>query len=181
MHVRLSKLASPLKPEAIGTFTDGVLDVAHIDCPSARRQLPRPMMSATCLMVNYPVVLGWENADVVPVLRLSTIGSGLPPCSVRAHHGRIRTKSRDRLYGSSVGMAAERAAAARKEADKLACDAWNKRMLAFKGPAQPSPTLGDALNAGYGYLEVRCLGCDPPLIDPPAPETKEPSMPKSEA
>jgi hypothetical protein len=24
----------------------------------------------------------------------------------------------------------------------------------------PSPTLGDALNAGYLYLEVRCLGCD---------------------
>jgi len=23
-----------------------------------------------------------------------------------------------------------------------------------------SPTLGDALNAGYLYLEVRCLGCD---------------------
>ena len=55
------------------------------------------------------------------------------------------TKSRDRLYGSSVRMAAE----ARKAADKLACDAWNKRMLAFKGPAQPPPTLGDALNAGY--------------------------------
>ena len=33
-------------------------------------------------------------------------------------------------------------------------------MLAFRGPAQPSPTLGDALNGGYGYLEVRCLGCD---------------------
>ena len=31
--------------------------------------------------------------------------------------------------------------------------------LAFKGPAQ-SPTFGDALNAGYLYLEVRCLGCD---------------------
>jgi hypothetical protein len=31
---------------------------------------------------------------------------------------------------------------------------------AFKGPAQPSPTLGEAINAGYGYLEVRCLGCD---------------------
>ena len=27
-------------------------------------------------------------------------------------------------------------------------------------PAQPSPALGDALNAGYRYLEVRCLGCD---------------------
>ena len=33
-------------------------------------------------------------------------------------------------------------------------------MLGFQGPAQPSPTLGDALNAGYRYLEVRCLGCD---------------------
>jgi hypothetical protein len=33
-------------------------------------------------------------------------------------------------------------------------------MLGFKGPAQPSPSLGDALNEGYLYLEVRCLGCD---------------------
>jgi hypothetical protein len=33
-------------------------------------------------------------------------------------------------------------------------------MLGDKGPPQPSPTLGDARNAGYGYLEVRCFGCD---------------------
>jgi len=33
-------------------------------------------------------------------------------------------------------------------------------MLGYKGPAQPSPALGDALNAGYLYLEVRFLGCD---------------------
>jgi len=33
-------------------------------------------------------------------------------------------------------------------------------MLAFQGSAQPSPALGDALNAGYLYLEVKCLGCD---------------------
>jgi tetratricopeptide (TPR) repeat protein len=70
------------------------------------------------------------------------------------------TKSRDRLYGTAVRMAAQRAAEARREADKFACDAWTRRMLAFKGPAQPAPTLGDALNAGYVYLEVRCLGCD---------------------
>jgi len=50
------------------------------------------------------------------------------------------------------------AAEARKEADRLACGAWNQRMLCFQGPAQPSPTLGDALNAGYLYLEVKCLG-----------------------
>jgi hypothetical protein len=33
-------------------------------------------------------------------------------------------------------------------------------MLGFQGPAQPSPTLGDALNAGHRYPEVRCLGCN---------------------
>jgi hypothetical protein len=70
------------------------------------------------------------------------------------------TKSRERLYGSSIRAAAQKAAEARKTADALACDAWNKRMLGYRGPAQPSPTLGDALNAGYLYLEVRCLGCD---------------------
>jgi hypothetical protein len=70
------------------------------------------------------------------------------------------SKSRETLYGSSVRAAGERATEARKQADRLACEAWNKRMLGFQGPAQPSPTLGEALNAGYAYLEVRCLGCD---------------------
>jgi hypothetical protein len=72
----------------------------------------------------------------------------------------MTTKSRQSIYGASVRAAAERAKEARKEADRLASEAWNKRMLGFRGPAQPSPTLGDALNAGYLYLEVRCLGCD---------------------
>jgi hypothetical protein len=72
----------------------------------------------------------------------------------------MTTKSRQYLYGASVRASAERAKEARKVADRLACEAWTKRMLGFRGPAQPSPTLGDALNAGYGYLEVRCLGCD---------------------
>ncbi|RZN14431.1 hypothetical protein [Bradyrhizobium sp. Leo121] len=70
------------------------------------------------------------------------------------------TKSRESIFGASVRAAAEQAAEARKGADRLACEAWNKRMLAFQGPAQPSPALGDALNAGYTYLEVKCLGCE---------------------
>jgi hypothetical protein len=73
---------------------------------------------------------------------------------------RMGTKSRETIYGGSVRAAAERATEARKEADRLACEAWNKRMLGFQGPAQPSPTLGDAINAGFGYLEVKCLGCN---------------------
>ena len=65
------------------------------------------------------------------------------------------TKSRESIYGGSVRAASEQAAEARKTADRLACEAWNKRMLGFQGPAQPSPALGDALNAGYLYLEVK--------------------------
>lgn len=72
----------------------------------------------------------------------------------------MSTKSREYLYGMQIQMSAERAKEARKEADKLACVAWNHRMLGYKGPAQPSPTIGDAINAGFLYLEVRCLGCD---------------------
>lgn len=72
----------------------------------------------------------------------------------------MSTKSRDRLYGTSVRIAADRAREARIEADRLFCIAWTKRMLGFRGPAQPSPMLGDALNAGFRYLEVRCAGCE---------------------
>jgi hypothetical protein len=86
------------------------------------------------------------------------------------------TKSRDRMYGAEVRIFVRRAAAARKEADKLACEVWNKRMLGFRCPAQPAPTLGDALNAGYGFLEVRCLGCEtghrPPAEDDADPRAR---------
>jgi hypothetical protein len=69
-------------------------------------------------------------------------------------------KSRETIYGSTIRTSAERAVAARKEADRPACEVSNYRMLGYKGPAQPSPALGDVLNAGYLYLEVQCLDCD---------------------
>src|SRR5205814_6311912 len=62
--------------------------------------------------------------------------------------------------GGQVRASAERASEARKVADASAREAWNTRMLGFQGPAQPSPALGGALNAGYLYLEVKCLGCN---------------------
>jgi hypothetical protein len=84
----------------------------------------------------------------------------LPAAPTCGSDGRMSTKSRQYLYGTQIQMSAEQAKIARKEADKLACVAWNHRMLGYKGPAQPSPTIGDAINAGFLYLEVRCLGCD---------------------
>src|SRR6476646_7195242 len=70
------------------------------------------------------------------------------------------TQSLETIYGASIRAAAARAAETRKDADRLACEAWNKRMLGFQGPPRPSPALGGALNAGYRYLEVKCLGCN---------------------
>ena len=64
------------------------------------------------------------------------------------------SKSRETVYRAAIRASAERAKAARQEADRLACVAWNQRMLGYKRPAQPSPSLGDALNAGYLYLDV---------------------------
>jgi hypothetical protein len=43
------------------------------------------------------------------------------------------SKSRETIYGASVRAAAERATEARKQADRLAVEAWNKRMLGFQG------------------------------------------------
>jgi hypothetical protein len=46
-----------------------------------------------------------------------------------------------------------------READDLSCQSWNERMWSEGGPAQPSPTIGQALNADYRWLEVLCTRC----------------------
>jgi hypothetical protein len=68
------------------------------------------------------------------------------------------TKSREAIYGSSIRASAERAQEARKEADRLACLAWNQRMLGYKGPAQPSPahsTQATAISKSGALAAIR--------------------------
>jgi hypothetical protein len=78
------------------------------------------------------------------------------PAILSSHGHQI---ARDHLR--RIRAAAEQATEARKTADRLAVAAWNKqRMLGLQGPGQPSPALGDALNAGCRYLEEKCLGCN---------------------
>lgn len=33
-------------------------------------------------------------------------------------------------------------------------------MTHLGGPAQPSPTIGDAINGGYPFLEAKCRRCE---------------------
>ena len=64
--------------------------------------------------------------------------SGLPIPARLAHPSSMGTKSRETIYGSSIRASAERAREARKQADRIACEAWNLRMLGYGGPAHPS-------------------------------------------
>jgi hypothetical protein len=98
--------------------------------------------------------------DPVDLCTLSPNPSGFPSRPSRRNHEACPPNPARASTAPRSACSAERAKEARKVADRLACQAWNYRMLGYKGPAQPSPALGDALNAGYLYLEVRCLGCN---------------------
>src|SRR5262249_20028087 len=76
-------------------------------------------------------------------------------------------KTRERLWGDRVrsarihyDWAARQAKDALQVAHAAACELWSHQMEGFGGPAQPSPTIGQALNGGYGFLEVQCKRCE---------------------
>jgi hypothetical protein len=73
----------------------------------------------------------------------------------------MSTKSREVIWGGQVRAAKMNAESARQRAKEAACEAdraeayaWSLRMEGFGGPAQPSPTIGQCLNGGYGWMEV---------------------------
>jgi len=76
-------------------------------------------------------------------------------------------RSRQRIFGDRVRGArigAERARAQARQAIRVAdaaeCLLWSEQMEGFGGPAQPSPTIAQCLNGGYGWLEVMCRRCE---------------------
>jgi hypothetical protein len=79
----------------------------------------------------------------------------------------MSTKSREVIYGGRIIGAKIRADGAReaankavREADRAAAELWSIQMEAYGGPAQPSPTIGQCLNGGYGWLQVKCHRCE---------------------
>src|ERR1700731_1020398 len=78
----------------------------------------------------------------------------------------MSTKSREVIFGSRIAGAKIRAESAReaakkaiREADRAEAEAWSVRMEGYGGPAQPSPTIGQCLGGGLGWLEVECNRC----------------------
>jgi hypothetical protein len=77
------------------------------------------------------------------------------------------TKSREVIWGGRISAAKmnaeharKRAAEATREADRAEAHAWSLRMEGYGGPTQPSPTIAQCLNGGYGFLEVKCHRCE---------------------
>jgi hypothetical protein len=75
--------------------------------------------------------------------------------------------TRQRIFGDRAGgakiharRARERAKEAIREADAAECLLWSEQMEGFGGPAQPSPTIAQCLNGGYGWLQVKCHRCE---------------------
>jgi hypothetical protein len=80
--------------------------------------------------------------------------------------GSSSTKSRQTIYGGRIIGAKIRAEAAReaaqkamREVDRAKAEAWSIQMEGYGGPAQPSPTIAQCLNGGYGWLGVECTRC----------------------
>ena len=49
-----------------------------------------------------------------------------------------------------------------RKADDLLCQSWNERMWRAGEPIDPSPTIDQAINGGYLWLQVECSRCRTP-------------------
>jgi hypothetical protein len=49
-----------------------------------------------------------------------------------------------------------------QQADRLLCESWNERMWSDGEPIDPSPTIDQAINSGFSWLEIRCSRCKTP-------------------
>ena len=92
---------------------------------------------------------------------------GLRNSANDADNGPMGGRSRQRIFGDRVRgarinaqNAREQAKKAIREADAAECLLWSEQMEGFGGPAQPSPTIAQCLNGGYGWLEVMCHRCE---------------------
>lgn len=46
-----------------------------------------------------------------------------------------------------------------QKSDNLTCQSWNERMWSDGEPTDPSPTINQAINGGFSWLEIECSRC----------------------
>jgi hypothetical protein len=70
-----------------------------------------------------------------------------------------KSQAMTNIFAERSAELRERGEALIKEADSLACQSWNERMWSDGGPIDPSPTVDQAINGGYPWLEIECSRC----------------------
>lgn len=76
------------------------------------------------------------------------------------------SKSRERIWDSRIRgaemlarSAKEHVVQAQRDADATACLAWSHRLEGYGDAIEPSPTIEQCLNGGFGWLEIQCNRC----------------------
>jgi hypothetical protein len=70
-----------------------------------------------------------------------------------------KSRAMTHIFAERSAEKREQGEALIREADNLACRSWNERMWSDGGPIDPSPTVHQAINGGYPWLEIECSRC----------------------
>jgi hypothetical protein len=70
-----------------------------------------------------------------------------------------RARAMTTILATRSGEARIKDEALIRTADQLLCESWNERMWADGEPIDPSPTIDQAINGGYSWLEIECSRC----------------------
>jgi hypothetical protein len=70
-----------------------------------------------------------------------------------------RSRAMTSIFAEQSASLREQGEALIRRADDLACQSWNERLWADGGPIDPSPTVEQAINGGFPWLEIECSRC----------------------
>jgi len=71
----------------------------------------------------------------------------------------FKSRAMTRIFAERAEEKRREGEALIREADNLACQSWNEKMWSDGGPIDPSPTIDQAINGGYLWLEIECSRC----------------------
>lgn len=70
-----------------------------------------------------------------------------------------RARAMTTLLAAQAAEARAKGEALIKQADRLLCESFNERLWAEGGPIDPSPSVDQAINGGFPWLEIECSRC----------------------
>lgn len=70
-----------------------------------------------------------------------------------------RARAMTSILAAQAAEARAQGEALIRTADRLLAESWNERMWADGEPIYPSPTVDQAINAGYSWLQIECSRC----------------------